>query len=247
MASVSAPGFGVTGGSRRDVLSQALQGVRSQIKRLRKQAVNAQRSSKNTGVMTHHQQRVAAAVYVLSRHDVNLAGEKVLTYPCSKGFGTTQQQAERMVEDVFMSLPDGFSSSLDDPVDAATSRIVQEAKKFIAESGTDDWVEGQNLQQGVAPSSSAARRQYESLLRQDGVSVAQVHGRSARRWAQRWAQRWRAKRGKSRRQERVEPEAIRGKVSWNGLVCARFFVKFAVLFSGPFSGPSFNYHIRPRP
>ena len=233
MASVSAPGFGAPGGSRRDVLSQALQGVRSQIKRLRKQAVNAQRSSKNTGVMTHHQQRVAAAVYVLSRHDVKLAGEKVLTYPCSKGFGTTQQQAERMVEDVFTSLPDGFSSSLDDPVDAATSRIVQEAKKFIAESGTDDWVEGQNLQQGVAPSSSAARRQYESLLRQDGVSVAQVHGRSARRWAQRW----RAKRGKSRRQERVEPEAIRGKVSWNGLVCARFFVKFAVLFSGPFSGP----------
>ena len=128
MASVSAPGFGVTGGSRRDVLSQALQGVRSQIKRLRKQAAKSKRSSKNTGVMTHHQQRVAAAVYVLSRHDVKLAGEKVLTYPCSKAFGTTQQQAERMVEDVFMSLPDGFSSSLDDPVDAATSRIVQEAK-----------------------------------------------------------------------------------------------------------------------
>ena len=237
MASVSAAGFGVTGGSRRDVLSQALQGVRSQIKRLRKQAAKSKRSSKNTGVMAHHQQRVAAAVYVLSRHDVNLAGEKVLTYPCSKGFGTTQQQAERMVEDVFMSLPDGFSSSLDDPVDAATSRIVQEAKKFIAESGTADWVEGQSLQQGVAPSSSAARQQYESLLRQDGVSVAQIHGRSARRWAQRWAQRWRAKRGKLRRQERVEPEAIRGKGSWSGLVCARFLSNLRSYFQARFPGP----------
>ena len=225
---------------RREMLTDELKGVRSEIARLRDQAKNDRQSRKRAAAMTHRQQQLAAAVYVMSSYNVALAARQVLSYQKFKTAGTTQLEAERLVEDIFQKLPDGFAASIAMPEDAATSSVAAEARRFLAAAATAAWVQQENLQHGVAPSSIATRSQYDRLLGQSSeVTASSPKYRNVKKWVSRWQRRWRAKRGSLRRQERLCPEQVAAKESLMELAARRNLLANAVQFLGPFSGPGF--------
>ena len=207
-----------------DALKNELACVRSDISRLRNPAKSSRRREKNAGVLTSHEQRLAVAVYVLSDYNATVAPQKVLSYPRCKKAGTTQLQAERIVEDTFRTLPDDFASTVAYPEGAATRRLATAAKRFLAELQTVTWVTNQNQQHGVAPSSSAARLHYSRILGDaEDVEDNSMSYRGVKRWVQRWRRRWGISRGKLHRQELLTPEMIVDKVSPIILVFGSFW------------------------
>ena len=120
-------------------------------------------------------------------------------------------EAERTVEDIFLTMPDDFPTKVWDPLDAAMKRICSAAHSFLAEFATFEWVANQNEEHGVAPSSVAARTQYEESL---GIAgLASTSCKSARRWVRRWRRRWPVTRGKLQVAEPLAPGEIEAKAA----------------------------------
>ena len=225
---------------RREMLTDELKGVRSEVARLRAQAKNDRQSRKRAAAMTHRQEQLAAAVYVMSGYNAALAARQVLSYQKFKTARTTQLEAERLVEDIFQKIHAELAASIAMPEDAATRSVAAEARRFVAAAGTAAWVQEENLQHGVAPSSTATRGQYDRLLGLSSEDTASSPSyRNVKRWVSRWQRRWRAKRGTIRRQERLCPEQVAAKESFMELAARRNLLKNAVQFLGPFSGPGF--------
>ena len=178
------------GGQRKAALLRQLNAVRADIHRIREQTRDRRRAARPGPLnLTHHAQQVIVAVCALSWYDTTVAAQKLLTYKSVSQAGTTLEQARRVVEDLFQQLPDGFSADVERPDTADMRRIATAAKRFIAESERQRWVEQQNLCQGVAPGSVVARDQYEQSLARHGVVPAAIPAKGARQWIRRWCTR----------------------------------------------------------
>ena len=195
-------------------LKRKLQEVRAQMKHLQSRQCSKRRSIRRASSLTPAAERLVMAVYVLSNYNSSIAGKLLLSYGKTHLADASLQEAERAVENMFMSFPDDVAQTLSYPEDAAHARTATAAKRYIAEHGVASWVEKQNVQHGVAPGSLSARRQYEEQLRSSNVTSASLGARAARRWVQRWRRRWGIRRGKIVRQAPLDAETVVSKESW---------------------------------
>ena len=73
-------------------------------------------------------------------------------------------QAERLAEDIYLSMPGDFSAHVWNPPDAALRRLCSAAHAFLPEHAMFSWVEKQNVEYGVTPGSFAARSKHEEFV-----------------------------------------------------------------------------------
>ena len=162
--------------------------------------------------LTPYRERLVAAVYVLSGWDVRLAAQKLREF---KGLGNVSDsptQAERVVEDLYTKLPQDFAMQVWYPPDVSMHRVSMAARAYITESEVFSWVEQQNLQRGVAPSSVTARAKYEKVTKQHGGQVREdISLKHMRQWARRWSRRWQVKRGRLKKAEPFKADVIFGE------------------------------------
>ena len=140
--------------------------------------LNERRRPKTFGI-TEYQERLVSAIYILSGCKSLPAAHKFMHLQTGEAKSLGLAQAERTVEDIFLTMPDDFPTKVWDPLDAARKRICSAAHSFLAEFATFEWVAKQNEEHGVAPSSVAARTQYEKSL--DTAGLASTSCKSARR------------------------------------------------------------------
>lgn len=164
--------------------------------------------------LTARAEQVVGGIYVLSNYNRCLAAQKLIALHSAKSPCPSLLQAERLVEDIFMALPDDFAAHIHYPEGMAMQHVATEVRRYVAEAKTRDWVEQQNKEHGVAPTSLDARAQYEAALSsagQDGGTL--LSPRSARKWTRRWQRRWGVMRGKLRKQEPLDPKLVSDKVA----------------------------------
>ena len=94
--------------------------------------------------LTPYGEQLVAAIYVLSEFDTSLAAQKLVSLHSTSEPSPNLRQARRLVEDVFISMPENFAELLYAPPDLRTQRLVAAARSYIAEAATRDWVEKQN-------------------------------------------------------------------------------------------------------
>lgn len=216
---------------------------------LRRQAKAEKRRPRPRG-LTKHQEHLVSGIYVLSEYDARVAASKLVSlHP--QGDSLSLEEAERLVEDIFVSLPDGFAADVCNPSDKAWKLVNKAAHAYLAGHKTVCWVERQNVMHGVAPTSTAVRDHFEDVLREARgqgaeVAVSNMTKPCARIWAARWCRRWGVRRGTLQKVEPLDATVIRAKVPclwfrrWN--LSVKFLI-FGVQFSYPFSGPTFFYHM----
>lgn len=197
---------------------QALREQRADISRQIAQSHNAadrrkqnERRRPKTFGITEYQERLVSAIYILSGCKSLPAAHKFMHLQTKGAKSLSFAEAERTVEDIFLTMPDDFPTKVWDPLDAAMKRICSAAHSFLAEFATFEWVANQNEEHGVAPSSVAARTQYEESL---GIAgLASTSCKSARRWVRRWRRRWPVTRGKLQVAEPLAPGEIEAKAA----------------------------------
>jgi hypothetical protein len=244
-----------TGALGRDPASlrEQLRQVSTQSKQLHRLRQNDTGNRKYHSVFGYTQfaSRSVVAVYMLSEYDEALAAKKLLSF-CRVGSPVPcNQEAECLVKDMVVAMPDAFIESRFDPHGSVAERLVSSAKRYIAEAKTVEWVAVQNMQHGVAPSSLGARAEFDRMHLLDDSPTA---AKTARQWARRWKRRWCVSRGRLRREEPMTKGTVTGKVSWTAISNEKlvhhlrsFFASNAAHFSCPFSGQWFYYRTKPRP
>ena len=160
--------------------------------------------------------RLVAAVFALTDYDADMAGRVLLSLGVAAWPVQDLDRAKRAVEDAFIRQPDDFAATMQTPPDNdhASKRLAATARRLIGEAKTRDWVERQNLDHGVAPSSLRARAYFDTVHNDGNQGDAFVSPKHARQWARRWGRRWGVKRGKVHRQEPLDHEAIAAKEPW---------------------------------
>ena len=162
--------------------------------------------------LTKHEEHLVLSVYIVSKFDAGLAGLKFKElHPAGLSLG--QSQAERIVEDMFLKQSDDFVTKLSCPSDDKTRRICDQASSFIAEHEVFAWVGKQNIEHGVAPSSSSARQKFDESRSKLGIAAEDVKPRGAKQWIRRWRRRWPVKRGRLQRGEPLQAAEITQKVT----------------------------------
>jgi len=164
--------------------------------------------------LTRHGKQLVASIYVLSDFDTTLAAQKLIALHSTAKPPPDLGQAKRLVEDLFISMPDNFIELMYGQLDRSTQRVVASARAYLAEAATRDWVEKQNRQHGVAPRYAMARAQYDRVLRENSHGErAEVTAKSARQWVKRWRKRWGVKRGRLKTSDVLSPGLLVDKVA----------------------------------
>ena len=230
-------------------LRSQLRNLASEIKPLKKRRINRARASKQKPFgLTPHDEKLVVSVYVISNWDTALAAQRLIDLQGHRGADVPSlAHAKQLVEDIFLIIkPDDFAEQLHDPVDPATQRLVTEARRYIAEARTVDWVAEQNTMHGVAPGSAMVRDHFDELLHATMSGHCAAGQRGGKQWARRWSRRWGVKRGRLAKQAPISAEMTAAKESRFGLefldTTSHFAtkkVKSEVQFSGPFSGRPF--------
>ena len=194
--------------------------------------------------LTPYREQLVAAIYVLSEFDTSLAAQKLISLRSTSEPSPNLGQARRLVEDVFISMPENFAELLyGPPPDLYTQRLVAAARAYIAEAATRDWVEKQNEQHGDALHYASARAQYEPALSScSGAPQAEVTAKSARQWVKRWRRRWGVKRGKLKTRDVLSPGLLVDKVAWLSFMDRRFLHE-ELWNRGPVFEPAFRAHL----
>lgn len=173
--------------------------------------------------LTPYGEQLAASIYVLSEFDTSLAAQKLISLHSTSEPSPNLHQARRLVEDVFMSMPENFAELMYSPPDLRAQKLVAVARAYIAEAATRGWVEKQNEQHGVAPHYASARVQYESALSSCSIAPqAEVTAKSARQWVKRWRRRWGVKRGKLKTSDVLSPGLLVDKIALLSFMGRRF-------------------------
>ena len=205
---------GAAPSSRVEALRRQCREVSSDIQLLAYRAKKARKGAKQKPFsLTPTAERLVVGVYVLSDYNTTQAAQKLMSFKSTGASCSTLLEAERLVEDIFMSMPDDFVANILCAEDPATKRIAAAARSYIAESRTVDWVEQQNLARGIAPSSVAARIQFEELSHAHAPASSSIGLRGARQWARRWSRRWAVKRGNLHRQEPLDTQVLVDKAT----------------------------------
>ena len=207
--------------------SDDLQSLRERRKQLSKQiaAVKAAgagmrrklRRRGNFGI-TQYQERLVSTIYVLSNCTSRPAAHKLLQLRSSEQVPDSLTQAERLAEDIYLSMPEDFSAHVWNPPDAAMKRLCSAAHAFLAEHAMFSWVERQNVEHGVTPGSVAARSKYEEFMLHGAITKLLpgdplISNKHARQWVRRWRRRWPVKRGKIQKAEPLAPGEVEAKVA----------------------------------
>ena len=236
---------------------RTVESLRQQCKQLTKDIANASRPMKlatNASArrprafgITPHQERLVSAVYVLAGCEVDAAAQRLMSLRPDGANTLSFAQAERLVEDIFLSMPENFAAHVWDPPDAAMSRVCAAARRFLAQSKVFEWVGEQNLDHGVSPSSVDARDKYDEFMLVDSAASGQSSRSTVKSWARRWSRQWGVKRGKIKQAEPLDPDNVADKAAlvvqaYCGLASA-FFLQNGVQYCSPFSGPTFSYHL----
>ena len=173
--------------------------------------------------LTPYGEQLVASIYVLTEFDTSLAAQKLISLHSTSEPSPNLHQARRLVEDVFISMPENFAELMYGPPDLRTQRLVAVARAYIAEAATRDWVEKQNEQHGVAPHYASARAQYDSALSScSSAPQAEVAAKSARQWVKRWRRRWGVKCGKLKTSDVLSPGLLVDKVALLSFMDRRF-------------------------
>mgnify|MGYP003312456821 CR=1 FL=1 len=138
--------------------------------------------------LTQYEEHFVLSVYIESKFNVRLAAQRLRElHPAGQSFDW--QQAERIVEDMFIRQDDEFVQNMSCPADARTKQIRDQARSFLAELEVFSWVESQNVAHGVAPSSLSARCKFDDLRSELGSAVGEMAPKGARQWVRRWRRR----------------------------------------------------------
>ena len=183
--------------------------------RPKKLAAHASKRRPRAFGITPRQERLVSAVYVLDECKVDAAVQRLISLHPDGANALSFAQAERLVEDIFLKMPENFAADIWEPPDAAMRRLCNAARKFLAQSKVFGWVEGQNLDHGVAPSSVDVKDKYDEFMLPDSAAAAsdQSSRSTLKQWARRWSRRWGVKRGKILQAEPLDPGHIADKVA----------------------------------
>ena len=234
--------------SRADALRAELAGLSAAVKqvqgkkKLEKRKVQRRHQRRPDGI-TAVTARLVAAVFALSNYDADLAAKVLLSHGVADWPVKDLDRAKRTVEDAFLRQPDDFAATMQTPPDNnhVTRRLAETARRLIGEAKTRDWVQKQNVDHGVAPSSLSARAYFDTVYKDGDRGDAFMSPKHARQWARRWGRRWGVKHGRVHRQEPLDREAITAKEPWIEIQKGndRFCV-FYVSICRPSFGPVFR-------
>lgn len=118
-----------------DALRGQLRSVQAALAPLRKSAADASRQQKKYRPqgLSPYEEPLVVAVYIFSSFNTSLAASKWLAIRKSSSEALSDLQAERLVEDFYIKLPDNFTADLHYPPNAAMQRLAAAARTYIAE------------------------------------------------------------------------------------------------------------------
>lgn len=215
---------GAMAGELRGASSQAIvESLRQQCKALTKEIVKSSRPTKLAACalarrprafgVTPYQERLVSAVYILAGCTADAAVQRLVSLLPDGANTLSFAQAERLVEDIFLSMPENFAAHVWDPPDAAMSRVCVAARRFLAQSKVFEWVGKQNLDHGVSPCSVDAKDKYDEFMLVDSAASGQSSRSSVKSWARRWSRRWGVQRGKIQQAEPLDPASVADKAA----------------------------------
>ena len=129
--------------------------------------------------LTARMARVAVAVYVLSRFNLELAKEFARRARKKRRRFEDTQLAEPPIQDWFVSLPLAEVLAVQEPVTFQEHQIAREAREFIAGFATASWVKAMNYEHHVAPPTSALFEKYACVLQEHGGQLSSALSTSA--------------------------------------------------------------------
>ena len=192
----SMPGQGEGFLVKNDALKGALATTRKQIRAIQKKEHKAKQRRERQWRLSEFLKRVALILFATANHDP-VAAATFLARQAAKQKWEPKPDGEvrGMVEDLFMAIELEEFTNLCDVANSTAPDCMRAAMAFWQEWSVNGWVEGANLQQGVAPSTAAMLGQLErhrlatpQAVRPPARGVA-AQGK-ARAWAARYRQRW---------------------------------------------------------
>ena len=102
-----------------------------------------------------------------------------------------------------------------DETNAAMHKAIVQARRFVVDNSLEAWVDIQNVEKGINPSSRIVMQQAVAVKRRIGVEHA-ANRRSARRWLQRWRCRCGLQLRRGNVRERLSVGQMHGKVIHEG-------------------------------
>ena len=210
-------------GQREDLLAKdaalkgALATTRKQIRAIQKKEHKAKQKRESQWRLSEFLKRVALILFATANHDPAAAATFLARQAAKQKWEPKPDGEVRgMVEELFMAIELEEFTNLCDVANSTAPDCMRAAMAFWQEWSVNGWVEGANLQQGVAPSTAAMLDQLErhrlalpQAVRPPARGVA-AQGK-ARAWAARYRQRWGLQHGRIPARDTMPLQETRAK------------------------------------
>lgn len=204
--------------SRRRELEGDLAATRHQLRGLRAQQKRQEQRGARAWQLSSRLRGVVLILYMLG----DWRPEAAMRYLAAAGRkrkwpGREEEDLRELVEKAVLEADASELAGLGD-LEAPTAPLaMKEAVAYLEEWRLKVWVEVQNQQKGVAPSTGCLLRRLEerrgsipAVVRPVAVGFAEEA--KARMWAMRWRRRWGGRHGRLRVRDDVGPQEMRDKV-----------------------------------
>ena len=157
-------------GQREDLLAKdvalkgALATTRKQIRAIQKKEHKAKQKRESQWRLSEFFKRVALILFATANHDPAAAATFLARQAAKQKWEPKPDgEVRRMVEELFMAIELEEFTNFCDVANSTAPDSMRAAMAFWQEWSVNGWVEGANLQQGVAPSTAAVLGQFRSF------------------------------------------------------------------------------------
>ena len=196
---------------RHAIVSTSVQATASALSSMRKQLQSAKRKFAYQNNLVH---QICFVLFVMTSPSATLA----LAYAdhARRQGKCVERITEESLQDKFLKTSIEEIAKIMDG-EQVEPRVLRAAKQFQKEHKLHQWIEIQNIQKGLAPSSARIVQEANRLEQNNEQSENELFSRGGdgarTKWMQRFKKRWRLKKGTFHAGERVPQEEAQAKVS----------------------------------